>query len=113
MISWQTRLGSLAATEDEHFDPRLAALRLEFEAAHQFTSREFVGLIDDGDGVGRIRQPHASELDVAGDRVRRDRDRLDPSLRMFPRVPADEREPRAERHLADAKAHDAIGDVGW
>ena len=77
----------VAAAEDEHFDPRLAAARLEFEAAHQFTSREIVGLIDDGDGVGRIRQPHATELDVAGDRVRRDRDRLDPSLRMFPEYP--------------------------
>src|SRR3954470_16938490 len=53
--------------EDEYFNSRLAALCRKFEAAHPFTNREFVGLVDDGDRMGRIRQPHASELNVTGD----------------------------------------------
>jgi hypothetical protein len=60
----------VAAAEDEHFDPSFAAARLEVEAAHQFPGCEIVGLIDHRDGVGRIRKPNPSQLDVAGDRIR-------------------------------------------
>ena len=66
-----------AAAEDEHFDPGSAAAPLEFEAAYQFPCREIVSLIDHRDCVRSVGQPYPCELNVARDRVRRDRDRLD------------------------------------
>ena len=63
------------------------------------------------DGICRIGQPHAGELDVAGDRVRRDRNRLDPLLRMLPRVPAEEGQPGSERHLANAETDNAVRNI--
>jgi hypothetical protein len=44
--------------------------------------------------------------------VRRDRDRLDPSLRMLPRVSAEESQPRSERHLPNAETDHAVCDIG-
>ena len=83
----------VAVAENKDFNASCAAACLEVEAANQFPSRKVVGLIDHGNRVRCIRKPNASELDVARDRIGGDRDRLDLSLRMFPRVAAEKGQP--------------------
>ena len=42
----------------------------------------------------------------------RDRDRLDPSLRMLARVSAEKGEPGSQRHRANAETDNAVCDIG-
>ena len=60
-----------------------------------------------------VRQPNTSDLNVSRQGIWRNRDRLDASLRMFPRIAANKRKPGAKWHLTDAETDDAVGDVGW
>ena len=104
--------GFFSPAEDERLDFGFAAARFEFEAAREFAGGEIIGLIDHRDRGGRIGQPHACELNVACERVGRDRDRLDQTLRVLARVPAEEREPGSQRHRADAQTDNPVCNVG-
>jgi hypothetical protein len=59
-----------------------------------------------------VKKPTELVMLSLGDRVWRDRNRLDQTLRMLPRVRAEESQPSSKRHRANAETNNSVCDMG-